>query len=56
MKRHRRTTVSQRPALGTPHGSLSVQGWEWVQAHEALVQTLLFILSGLVVALILSRL
>ncbi len=55
MKRNNRIPVSQRPILGTPHGPLSVQGWDWVQAHEALVQTLVLILGGLVVALVLSH-
>lgn len=55
MKRHNPITVSRRPVLGTHHGPTILPGWDWVQAHEALVRAFALILGGLAVALILSH-
>lgn len=52
----RRTPLGFRPGpvLSTPHGLTVVHGWDWVQAHQALLQAVGLALGALLVVLVLS--
>lgn len=52
----RRTPLGFRPrtVLSTPHGLTFVQGMDWVQAYQALLQAVGLALGALLVVLVLS--